>query len=27
LAFGYTKAEALLTLWDDIGRFVAQFGR
>jgi|688.fasta_scaffold412933_1 hypothetical protein len=27
LAFGYTKAEALLTLRDDIGRFVAQFGR
>jgi hypothetical protein len=27
LAFGHTKAEALLILWDDIGRFVAQFGR
>jgi hypothetical protein len=27
LAFGHTKAEALLMLWDDIGRFVAQFGR
>ncbi len=27
LAFGHTKAEALLALWDDIGRFVAQFGR
>jgi hypothetical protein len=27
LAFGHTKAEALLILWDDVGRFVAQFGR
>ena len=27
LAFGHTTAEALLWLWDDIGRFVAQFGR
>ena len=27
LAFGNTKAEALLMLWDDDGRFVAQFGR
>ena len=27
LAFGHTKAEALLMLWDNIGRFVAQFGR
>ena len=27
LAYGHTKAEALLILWDDIGRFVAQFGR
>jgi len=27
LAFGHTKAEALLILWDDIGWFVAQFWR
>ena len=27
LSFGHSKAEALLILWDDIGRFVAQFGR